>query len=40
MKDQNRKWKKRKEYLQDPEKPRGYCVGCMGLFPDELLEIE
>jgi len=40
MKDPDEIWKKRKEYLKDPEKPHGYCVGCAWLFPEELLNFE
>lgn len=30
-------WKKRKSYLRDPEKPRGYLVGIAGWMPGDKL---
>ena len=36
MRDHDEIWKKRKGYLKDPEKPHGYCVGCMGLMVEKL----
>lgn len=30
-------WKKRKEYLDDPEKPHGYLVSVSGWIPGDKL---
>lgn len=31
------KWEKRKEYLDDPEKPHGYLVSVSGWIPGDKL---
>ncbi len=40
MKDRDSIWKKRKEYLQDPDKPHGYLVAIAGWFPGDKLIID
>jgi len=38
MKNKDNKWKKRKEYIDDPDKPRAYLVSFAGWMPNDRLK--